>query len=182
MIIIFEKIVKKILGLEENHYRYFLKKKQFNDNYLKINIQSKLLQIKDFFKWIKIKFIKINSKVKTDKYKIDKNEHNSILLFILSASQKTAEERIQYKLAMLSNIGNTTNNFFIELCFLLLLPFFLRIKSIINNKFRIKPIIENNKNIIGTCGLNEYPIIVLQFANVSLSSNSNRKTNKSYSS
>ena len=69
---------------------------------------------------------------------------------------------------MLSNIGNTTNNFFIELCFLLLLPFFLRIKSIINNKFRIKPIIENNKNIIGTCGLNEYPIIVLQFANVLL--------------
>ena len=79
------------------------------------------------------------------------------------------EERSQYMQVMLSNIGKTMNNFFIELC-LTLLPLVFSLKNcIIRYKFIINPAIDNTKKTTGIFGSYECPIIVWQSANSKLS-------------
>ena len=66
-----------------------------------------------------MKLMKMNSKIKTEKYIIDKEVQNILFSLILSALENLIDDIIQYKELIQSNIGKIDNNFFIELCFLL---------------------------------------------------------------
>ena len=66
-----------------------------------------------------MKLMKMNSKIKTEKYIIDKEVQNILFSLILSALENLIDDIIQYKELIQSNIGKIDNNFFIELCFIL---------------------------------------------------------------
>jgi hypothetical protein len=109
-----------------------------------------------------MKLKKMNSKIKAEKYIIDKALQNILFSLILSALENLIDDIIQYKELTQSNIGKIDNNFLIKLCFLLCWLFFFIKKLFINNKFNKKPIIDIIRNKIGEISYMEYPIKVLQ--------------------
>jgi hypothetical protein len=66
-----------------------------------------------------MKLKKMNSKIKAEKYIIDKALQNILFSLMLSALENLIDDIIQYKELTQSNIGKIDNNFLIKLCFLL---------------------------------------------------------------